>query len=115
MSNAFEGMFMVEGQEHLLTVYRRGFHGVLPKIWSRIPQEFVLLGQSAGRLKIKKRCTNHITNYSKCNHAAPVAAAVRTNVNSNLSIKAKPFKPLNVNMNLFVQHMQWKNDGILII
>ena len=42
----------------------RGFHGVLPDIWSRLPQELVIKGQKTDWLKIQTRCKNHILTHS---------------------------------------------------
>ena len=51
-----------------LDVYRRGFHGVLPSIWKKIPQEIISVGYNKGWLKIKKRCTDWLLGKpsSKC-------------------------------------------------
>jgi hypothetical protein len=38
----------------------RGFHGVLPDVWSRLPQDLLIKGQRFGWLKIRTRCVNHI-------------------------------------------------------
>ena len=40
-----------------LDVYKRGFFGVLPEIWSRIPKRIVQRGERVGWLKIKSACT----------------------------------------------------------
>ena len=45
-----------------LDVYRRGFFGVLPMIWSRIPMHIVRRGERVGWLKIKSACTKFLTN-----------------------------------------------------
>ena len=44
-----------------LDVYRRGFQGVLPIIWSRIPMDIITRGESIGWRKIKSACTNFLT------------------------------------------------------
>ena len=44
-----------------LDVYRRGFQGVLPKIWSRIPTDIIAKGESKGWRKIKSACTDFLT------------------------------------------------------
>ena len=48
-----------------LDVYRRGFQGVLPKIWSRIPMHIIARGESNGWRKIKSACTNFLTGIEK--------------------------------------------------
>ena len=40
----------------------RGFHGVFPNIWSRLPQKLVTKGQAVGWHKINSRCKKHIIN-----------------------------------------------------
>ena len=45
-----------------LDVYKRGFFGVLPQIWSRIPKRIVQRGERVGWLKIKSACTKFLTN-----------------------------------------------------
>ena len=41
-------------------MYKRGFWGVLPGIWSTLPQDLVSGGRVRGWLKIKSRCTRYI-------------------------------------------------------
>jgi hypothetical protein len=43
-----------------LDVYRRGFHGALPSIWRKLPQELVTKGYNRGWLKIKTACKNFL-------------------------------------------------------
>jgi hypothetical protein len=43
-----------------LDTTRRGFHGALPAIWSKLPQSLVIAGHRFGWLKIKARCVSHI-------------------------------------------------------
>ena len=45
-----------------LDVYRRGFQGVLPKIWSRIPMDIIAKDESNGWRKIKSACANFLTD-----------------------------------------------------
>ena len=55
------GWLMPSYKNHTsLDLYKRGFWGVLPKIWSTLPQELVSEGRSRGWLRIKSRCTRHI-------------------------------------------------------
>ena len=51
-----------------LDAYRRGFHGILPTVWKKIPQEIVSVGYNTGWLKVKKRCADWLlgTSSSKC-------------------------------------------------
>ena len=51
-----------------LDAYRRGFHGILPTVWKKIPQEIISVGYNTGWLKIKKRCADWLlgTPSSKC-------------------------------------------------
>jgi hypothetical protein len=44
-----------------LDVYKRGFFGTLPGIWSRIPREIITRGERRGWLKIKTACTKFLT------------------------------------------------------
>ena len=39
-----------------LDVFRRGFHGALPSIWRKLPQDSVSNGYNRGWLKIKTAC-----------------------------------------------------------
>ena len=43
-----------------LDVYRRGFHGALPSILHKLPQELVTKGYNRGWLKIKTACKNFL-------------------------------------------------------
>ena len=43
-----------------LGMYKRGFWGVLPKVWSTLSQDLVSEGRARGWLKIKSRCTRYI-------------------------------------------------------
>ena len=45
---------------HYLDTTKRGFHGALPMIWSKLPQTLVITGHRFGWLKIKARCVAHI-------------------------------------------------------
>lgn len=40
--------------------YARGFLGVLPDIWAKLPQGVVAVGQKQGWLKSKSKCVKHI-------------------------------------------------------
>ena len=43
-----------------LDMYKRSFWGVLPQIWSTLPQELVREGIEKGWSRIKSRCTKYI-------------------------------------------------------
>ena len=43
-------------KSHSLDVYRRGFLGVLPSLWSSLPHQPIAKGDLRGWLKIKERC-----------------------------------------------------------
>ena len=51
-----------------LDVYKRGFFGVLPVGWSRIPTDIVQRGQCKGWLKIKSACTKFLTGKETPKH-----------------------------------------------
>ena len=59
-----------------LDVFRRGFHGALPSIWRKLPQELVSNGYNRGWLKIKTICKNFLLGrvkgaQTKCNKSKP--------------------------------------------
>ena len=48
-----------------LDTFKRGFHGILPNIWSKLPQVLVGKGRTCGWDKVTKRCVNHILRGDK--------------------------------------------------
>lgn len=42
-----------------LNTYIRGFHGILPTIWAKLPQSLILRGYKYGWSKIKTKCASH--------------------------------------------------------
>ena len=45
-----------------LDIYRRGFHGILPKIWSKLPSDLIMDGYNRGWKKIIKRSKKYLFN-----------------------------------------------------
>ena len=84
---------------------------MLPKIWSEMPQSLIVSGNTQGWLKVKSRCIKLI----RSKHGYVASAAAKVKVESKLSIHAEPFVPENTDMDLYLQFMRTKNDGILII
>ena len=61
-----------------LDVYRRGFHGVLPSIWKKQPQEIISVRYNKGWSIIKKRYADWLSGNSK-----EIQVLIDKNVNGN--------------------------------
>ena len=60
--NSLEGVQVAsKAKAKSLDVYKRGFHGALPKIWSKIPIDIITKGKRKGWLKIKSDCVDFLT------------------------------------------------------
>ena len=60
--NSLEGVQVVSKVRACsLDVYRRGFLGALPKIWSKLPVDLIRKGERYGWLKIKTACSDFLT------------------------------------------------------
>jgi hypothetical protein len=85
---------------HSLDVFKRGFWGTLPRVWSTLPQRLVVAGKARGWLKIKKKCVRFITLGEKpkmklprsANHAL-ISKAHSTKLNNELNAQAPVFVP----------------------
>ena len=88
-----------------LGMYKRGFWGVLPEIWSTLSQDLVYEGRVRGWLKIKSRCTRYIMygelpkkihrksktkKESKCDF---IPENYSTKLNNELNVSAPVFVP----------------------
>ena len=63
--NSLEGLQVASKvRAKSLDVYRRGFQGALPRIWSRIPIDIITKGERKGWLKIKSDCVDFLTGKS---------------------------------------------------
>jgi len=63
--NSLEGVQIApKAKAKSLDVYKRGFHGALPKIWSKIPIDIITKGEHKGWLKIKSDCVDFLTGTS---------------------------------------------------
>jgi hypothetical protein len=43
-----------------LDIFKRSFFGQLPRIWAKLPQEILKIGESKAWRKVSKSCKNHI-------------------------------------------------------
>ena len=85
---------------HSLDVFKRGFWGTLPRVWSTLPQKLVVAGKARGWLKIKKKCVRFITLGEKpkmklprsANHAL-ISKAHSIKLNNELNAQAPVFVP----------------------
>ena len=93
-----------------LDMYKRSFWGVLPQIWSTLPQELVREGIEKGWSRIKSRCTKYIIHGAlpepktspkpklkskeKSLHAF-IPENYSTKLNNELSANAQVFTPTN--------------------
>ena len=55
-------MRRIKSSSNSLDVYRRSFMGVLPQIWAKIPIEIIERGNEKGWLKIKRDCSDFLTD-----------------------------------------------------
>ena len=86
--NSLEGVQVVSKvRASSLDVYRRGFLGALPKIWSKLPMDLIRKGERHGWLKIKTACSNFLTGKKspekhkkqKTNEILPVIYSTKLN------------------------------------
>lgn len=49
----------------MLGSYERSYFGLLPKVWSKVPQDIIKLGLDKGWRRIKKRCKNALVSEKK--------------------------------------------------
>ena len=67
---------IIRNKAKSLDGYKRGFHGALPKIWSKIPIDIITKGERKGWLKIKSDCVDFLTGKTTIkihkNHAVSV-------------------------------------------
>ena len=66
-----------------LDVYKRGFFGVVPVIWNRIPQSIIAKGKERGWLSIKKVCTTFLIKEDNKNNIAKTKSRKRDIANTH--------------------------------
>lgn len=66
-----------------LDVYKRGFFGVVPVIWNRIPQSIIAKVKERGWLSIKKACTTFLIKEDTKNNIAKTKSRKRDIANTH--------------------------------
>ena len=70
-----------------LDTSRRGFHGALPKVWKKIPQDIISKGSSEGWMTITNACKDFLTGKSNKKHRGVKQAKVDGGCNEVYSTK----------------------------
>ena len=113
-TDRFEGKFS-------LGVYKRGFWGAIPTVWSKMPQQWIKEGSVRGWNRIRKKCTKFILNSYRVLDApldclAPAFAPAKRSRqplcdSSNCNNRCDDSK---IDTKLYNEYMKRKRDGILI-